>query len=83
MIEIFDTSPKPESGELTITQAMRSWIETNVPHHTNDFLIGRDAPTGYGDPVSQDVEFGGLICDIYHTDTQRVGGHRAFIQVKN
>lgn len=49
----------------------------------NDLLTGKEAPTGYGEPVIQDVMLDGKNCDIYHTDKERTDTyHRIFIHIK-
>jgi hypothetical protein len=45
-------------------------------------ITGKKAPSGYGEPMVENVLLDGVLCDIYHTDRDGGSGHRIFIHKK-
>jgi len=77
-------------GNGDVWKGVRFWMDAlreaglqeQLPQY-NDVMTGKEAPKGYGEARFTDVELGGKLCDVYHTDWKPGDSYnRVYIHIK-
>jgi len=67
--------------EFWTKEIEKAGVKNKLPHF-NDVLMGKQAPSDYGEPMVKDVMLDGILCDIYHADKDGGTGERIYIHEK-